>query len=74
MGGIFAVGYYTEDNLPDSSYVVSTEDDPYAALNMNRGRVTVPPLFHRLCLSNLHIIYGCCSFAAPISFSWHIDK
>lgn len=41
---------------------------------LNRGRVTVPPLFHRLCLSNLHIIYGCCSFAAPISFSWHIDK
>ncbi len=43
-------------------------------INVNRGRVTVPPLFHRLCLSNLHIIYGCCSFAAPISFSWHIDK
>ncbi|WP_455501285.1 transglycosylase domain-containing protein [Gemmiger sp.] len=26
------VGYYTEDNLPDSSYTASTEDDPYAAL------------------------------------------
>ena len=26
-----SVGYYTEDNLPDNSYMVS-EDDPYAAL------------------------------------------
>lgn len=41
---------------------------------LNRGRVTVPLLFHHFCLSNLHIIYGCCSFAAPILFSWHIDK
>ena len=33
VSGGGAVGYYTEDNLPDSSsYVVSTEDDPYAAL------------------------------------------
>ena len=32
VSGGGAVGYYTEDNLPDSSYIVSTEDDPYAAL------------------------------------------
>ena len=32
VSGGGAVAYYTEDNLPDSSYVVSTEDDPYAAL------------------------------------------
>lgn len=46
---------------------------------LNRGRVTVPlfhsvPLFHYLCLPNLHIIYGCCSLTAPILFSLHIDK
>jgi len=27
-----AVGYYTEDNLPDSSYTVTSEEDPFAAL------------------------------------------
>ena len=33
VSGGGAVGYYTEDNLPDSSYTVTTtEDDPYAAL------------------------------------------
>lgn len=32
------------------------------------------PLFHYLCLPNLHIIYGCCSLTAPILFSLHIDK
>ena len=30
VGG--AVGYYTEDNLPDSSYTVTSEEDPFAAL------------------------------------------
>ena len=32
MAGGGAVGYYTEDNLPDSSYTVTSEEDPFAAL------------------------------------------
>ena len=32
ISGGGAIGYYTEDNLPDSSYTSSDEDDPYAAL------------------------------------------
>ena len=31
ISGGGAIGYYTEDNMPDSSYAAST-DDPYAAL------------------------------------------
>ncbi len=31
VSGGGAVGYYTEDNLPDSTYITS-EEDPYAAL------------------------------------------
>ena len=32
VSGGGAVGYYTEDNLPDSSYTVTSEEDPFAAL------------------------------------------
>ena len=32
ISGGGAIGYYTEDNMPDSSYAASTDDDPYAAL------------------------------------------
>ena len=32
ISGGGAVGYYTEDNLPDSSYTVTNEEDPFAAL------------------------------------------
>ena len=32
VSGGGAVGYYTEDNLPDSSYTVTNEEDPFAAL------------------------------------------
>ena len=32
ISGGGAVGYYTEDNLPDSSYTVTSEEDPFAAL------------------------------------------
>ena len=43
---------------------------------MNRGRVTVPLLFHSVPLSLLNLYYSIwvLFFAASILFLWHIDK